>query len=59
MKRVVAVIALALFAFMALPAASIAADAYPSKPVTGIVPMAAGGSSDLMARAIEKYWIKY
>jgi tripartite-type tricarboxylate transporter receptor subunit TctC len=59
MKRVFAVIALALFAFMALPAASFAADAYPSKPVTGIVPMAAGGSSDLMARAIEKYWIKY
>ncbi len=59
MKRVVAVIAAALFAFMALPAVTLAADAYPTKPITGIVPMAAGGSSDLMARAIEKFWIKY
>lgn len=59
MKRVIAVIAVALFAFLALPAATIAADTYPSKPVTGIVPMAAGGSSDLMARAIEKFWVKY
>jgi tripartite-type tricarboxylate transporter receptor subunit TctC len=59
MKRVVAVIAVALFALMALPAVTLAADAYPTKPVTGIVPMAAGGSSDLMARAIEKFWIKY
>ena len=59
MKRVVAVLAVALFALVALPAATLAADAYPTKPVTGIVPMAAGGSSDLMARAIEKFWIKY
>ncbi|HET6490282.1 MAG TPA: tripartite tricarboxylate transporter substrate binding protein [Syntrophales bacterium] len=59
MRRVFAFIALALFAFMAVPAASMAADAYPSKPITAIVPMAAGGSSDLLARAVEKYWIKY
>ena len=59
MKRVIAVIAAAFFAFVALPASSMAADAYPSKPVTGVVPMAAGGSSDLMARAIEKFWTKY
>jgi tripartite-type tricarboxylate transporter receptor subunit TctC len=59
MKRVFAFIAFALFAFMAVPAASMAADAYPSKPITAIVPMAAGGSSDLLARAVEKYWIKY
>ena len=36
-----------------------AADAYPSKPITAVVPMAAGGSSDLLARAIEKFWPKY
>lgn len=59
MKRVIAVIAVALFAFMALPAITTAAETYPSKPITAIVPMAAGGSSDLMARAIEKFWTKY
>lgn len=59
MKRVVALIAALLFAFVALPAASMAEDPYPAKPVTGIVPMAAGGSTDLLARAVEKFWTKY
>jgi tripartite-type tricarboxylate transporter receptor subunit TctC len=59
MKRVVAVFAAVMFASVALPAASMAADAYPSKPITAVVPMAAGGSSDLLARAIEKFWPKY
>ena len=59
MKRIVAVFAAVMFASMALPAASMAADAFPSKPITAVVPMAAGGSSDLLARAIEKFWPKY
>ena len=59
MKRIVAVFAAVMFASVALPAASMAADAYPSKPITAVVPMAAGGSSDLLARAIEKFWPKY
>ncbi|MGZ8447907.1 MAG: Bug family tripartite tricarboxylate transporter substrate binding protein, partial [Candidatus Deferrimicrobiaceae bacterium] len=59
MKRIVAVFAAVMFALVALPAASMAADAFPSKPITAIVPMAAGGSSDLLARAIEKFWPKY
>ena len=59
MKRVLTLITALFFAFMACPAALPAADAYPSKPVTGMVPMAAGGSSDLLARAIEKVWTKY
>ena len=35
------------------------AQAYPSKPVTVIVPYSAGGSSDLLARAVERIWPKY
>ena len=31
----------------------------PEKPVTMIVPGAAGGSTDLLARAVEKVWSKY
>ena len=59
MKRLFALIVAALFVFMALPVASMAQDAYPAKPITAVVPMAAGGSSDLMARAVEKFWTKY
>jgi len=59
MKKVVAIFAAVMFALVAFPAASMAADAYPSKPITAVVPMAAGGSSDLLARAIEKFWPKY
>jgi len=47
------------FVFAALPVASMAQDAYPAKPITAVVPMAAGGSSDLLARAVEKFWTKY
>jgi tripartite-type tricarboxylate transporter receptor subunit TctC len=36
-----------------------AQDPYPAKPVTAVVPMAAGGSTDLLARAVEKSWTKY
>ena len=28
----------------------------PEKPVTLVVPMAAGGSTDMLARAVEKVW---
>ncbi len=59
MKRVIAAIAAVLFSSFLLAAASTAADVFPSKPVTGMVPMAPGGSTDLLARAVEKFWVKY
>lgn len=57
MKRVLTAVATALVA-VALPATALA-QAYPTKPVSAVVPMAAGGSTDLLARAIEKSWAKY
>ena len=44
---------------LVLPCAVHAQDKYPSQPINAIVPFAAGGSSDLLARAIEKVWPKY
>lgn len=42
-----------------VPAAALAQDKFPSKPITIIVPFAAGGSTDLLGRAVEKIWPKY
>jgi tripartite-type tricarboxylate transporter receptor subunit TctC len=58
MKRIVASLATLLVA-AAWPWAAMAADPYPTKPISAVVPMAAGGSSDLLARAVEKTWTKY
>ena len=35
------------------------AEKYPTKPIQVIVPFSAGGSSDLTARTVEKFWTKY
>src|SRR5436190_22045583 len=43
---------LALAAFVALAGPALAAEQYPDHPVTLIVPYAAGGSSDVLARLI-------
>ena len=45
-------LALAFVATLSLVAQGRADDAYPSRPVTMIVPFAAGGSSDVIARLI-------
>ena len=44
----------ALLALSLAPFASHAAEGYPAKPVTIIMPYAAGGSSDIMSRALAK-----
>jgi tripartite-type tricarboxylate transporter receptor subunit TctC len=60
MKRlVVSNFIIALVAVLMVTGTALAQDKYPSKPVSGFVPASAGGSTDLMSRAIEKIWPKY
>ena len=49
---VAALLATAAFAFHAWATPALADDSYPARPVTMIVPFAAGGSSDVIARLI-------
>src|SRR5947208_6751728 len=48
----------ALAAIIALAGSALAAEPYPDRPVTLIVPYAAGGSSDVLARLIGERWSK-
>ena len=50
---------IALVAALVVPGSAVAQDKFPSKPITIIVPFSAGGSTDLLARAVEKIWPKY
>lgn len=55
MHRCRRAIAPALVVALAAPAGHALAQAYPAKPVTIIMPYSAGGSSDLLTRAVAKH----
>lgn len=50
---------IALFVTLTVTGAAPAQDKFPSKPISVVVPFSAGGSTDLLARAVEKIWPKY
>ena len=54
MKRLIATVGAALV----LSAASVSAQNYPTRPVTIIVPFAAGGPTDIVARIVGEYFSK-
>ncbi len=59
MRMVIFILAASLVCTFAAVGTSSGADQFPTKPIQMIVPMAAGGSTDLAARAVEKIWLKY
>ena len=58
MKRVLVLFGLCLVLCLAAVPAALAAD-YPSKPVTALVPLPAGGTTDVFVRTIAPYMEKY
>ena len=59
MKRIGLSWILLLIAVLAIAGPAVSQDKFPSKPINVIVPFSAGGSTDLLARAVEKIWPKY
>jgi tripartite-type tricarboxylate transporter receptor subunit TctC len=59
MRKVTLFLALAMFSLPMISGVCFGAEAFPTKPIQAIVPFAAGGSSDLLARTVEKIWTKY
>jgi tripartite-type tricarboxylate transporter receptor subunit TctC len=58
-RRVTLFFTLAAITLLVISGPCFGAEQYPTKPIQVIVPFSAGGSSDLLARTVEKYWTKY
>jgi tripartite-type tricarboxylate transporter receptor subunit TctC len=59
LRKVTLLLVLALVALLAAGGPGFGQDKYPSKPIQAIVPFAPGGSSDVLARTVEKIWTKH
>lgn len=59
MRKATLFLTLAAVAVLAFSGLCFSAEQYPTKPIQVIVPFSAGGSSDLTARTVEKFWTRY
>lgn len=59
LRKVTLFLSLAFIALLTVGGPCFGAEPYPTKPIQVIVPYAAGGSSDVLARTVEKVWKKY
>ncbi len=58
-RKVTLSLVLALVTLLLVNGLCFGAEQFPTKPIQVIVPYTAGGSNDLLARAVEKIWPKY
>ena len=59
MRKITLFLTLTLVTMLMVGSLCFGAEKYPTKPIQVIVPYAAGGSSDVLARTVEKIWTKY
>jgi tripartite-type tricarboxylate transporter receptor subunit TctC len=59
MRKTILFLTLTLILSFTIGGLCFGAEKYPTKPIQVIVPYAAGGSSDVLARTVEKIWTKY
>jgi tripartite-type tricarboxylate transporter receptor subunit TctC len=59
MRKVTLFLTMTLVTMLMVGGLCFGAEKYPTKPIQVIVPYAAGGSSDVLARTVEKVWKKY
>jgi tripartite-type tricarboxylate transporter receptor subunit TctC len=59
MRKVTLYLVLVIMAMLTVGAPCFGAENYPTKPIQIIRPYAAGGSSDVLARTVEKVWTRY
>jgi len=59
MRKVTLFLTLILVTMLMVGGLCFGAEKYPTKPIQVIVAYAAGGSSDVLARTVEKVWTKY
>ena len=59
LRKAILFLTLSTIAMLAAGSPCFGADTYPSRPIQAILPFSAGGSSDVLARAVEKVWRKY
>jgi tripartite-type tricarboxylate transporter receptor subunit TctC len=58
-RNVVLFLVLAKVALLVASGPCFSAEKYPSRPIQAIVPFPPGGATDLLARTVEKIWVKY
>jgi tripartite-type tricarboxylate transporter receptor subunit TctC len=59
MRKMALVLPLVMISLFMAAGLCFGAEQYPTKPIQVIVPFSPGGSSDLTARTLEKFWTKY